>query len=110
MCLFRSSVGVLREVSLSGSDCGFVASQSFSPFRERQAVLVESEEGMSMEDTPEQTPPASKRRIQPSGLEVDQRLAALYQADAKRMLDYLGQMRKFGSGYQSAGIFRAGNR
>ena len=42
-----------------------------------------------MEHTPEKKPPASRRRIQTSGLDVDQRWAALYQAVTKRMLDYL---------------------
>ena len=42
-----------------------------------------------MEDTPEKTPPVSRRRVHAIECGVDQRWAALYQAVTKRMLDYL---------------------
>ena len=38
-----TSLGVLGEDFLSGSDCEFVESQSFSFSRKRQAFLVESQ-------------------------------------------------------------------
>ena len=53
------SVDALGEDFLLGSDCEFVESQSFSFSRKRQAFLIESQGGMSMENSPEEVPPAS---------------------------------------------------
>ena len=86
-----SSVSVLGEDFLSVSDCEFVESQSFSLCRKRQAFLIQSQGGMSMEDTAEEVPPMSRRKIQEVDCGVDHRWAAIYQAVGKRMLDHLNK-------------------
>ena len=62
---------------------------------------------MSMEDTPEEAPPMCRRKIQEVDCGVDHRWAAVYQAVAKRMLDYLNQCAGLKVGTQKAGILRA---
>ena len=54
-------------VVLSGFDCEFVESQSFSFSGKRQAFFIESRGVMGMEETREKTPPESRRRIHTIG-------------------------------------------
>ena len=58
------STGVLGEGSLSGSDCELVESQPSSLSSKRQAFLTESQENKSMENSSEEVPPISRRKIQ----------------------------------------------
>ena len=76
-----SSVGVLGEGSFSGSECEFVEPQS--------------NRGMSMEDSLEQVPPLTRRKVQEVDCGVGHGWAAVYQAVAKRMLDYLDNSEVF---------------
>ena len=67
----HSSVSVLGEDFLSGCDCEFVESRSLSLSRKRQAFLIESQGGMSMEDSPEEVPQMSRGKMQEVDCEVD---------------------------------------
>ena len=84
-----ADVSVIGEVVLSDSGCDFVESQPFALFRKRHAFFIERQGGMSIEGTPEKTPPASRRKILAVGCGVHHRCAALYQAVVTRMENYL---------------------
>ena len=60
-----SSVGVLGEVSLSGSDCEFVESKSFSLSRKRSSELEDNQGQMGYERSPVKAPPNTRRRMMP---------------------------------------------
>ena len=59
-----SLVGVLGAGSSLGSECEIVEPQSFSFSKKRQAFLIESQGGMSMEDSLEEVPPFTRRKVQ----------------------------------------------
>ena len=82
------SSGALGEDFLSGSDREFAESQSFSLSRKWQAFLIESQGGLSMENSAEELSPTTRRKIQEVGCGVDHGWAAVYQAVAKRMFDH----------------------
>ena len=60
-----ASLAVMSAALLSGSDCETVEPQSCSLSRKRQALCVESQEGMNDGGTSAQSPPASRRKIMP---------------------------------------------
>ena len=83
------SVGVLGADFPSDLECEIAEPQSFSVSKMRQASLMESQGSMSMEDLQEGLLPIARRKIQEVDCEVGQGWAAVYQAVANRMLDYL---------------------
>ena len=89
--------------TFSGYDCEFCAPQSFSLSRKRQAFLVESQGGLSVDNAPEEVPPITGRNIQEVHCGVVRGWAAVYQTVAKRMLDYLNKSEVWRDGVSCAG-------
>ena len=59
-----SVVRVFGEDFLSSSNCELAESQYFAPSGKRRDFLMESQGGMSMENSPEEVPPTIGRNIQ----------------------------------------------
>ena len=83
------STGFVGEGFVSGSDCELMESQSFSLSGKREAFRMESQEGMSMENSSEEVPPATRRKVHEVDCGVNHGWAAVHQAVARRMLSYL---------------------
>ena len=82
---------MLEEAVFFDSDCEFVESQSFSFSAKSEGSSLEGQGGMSIEGTPEKTPPASRRKIHAIGCGDDLWWVPLFQAVMARMENYLNR-------------------